>query len=159
MFNALVISARIARELTTLERVVSRCTQTWADFQTTGDDRFVDAVALNLQSFYTGVEHILEFVLLETDQTVPSGSHWHQALLQLAATPVPQLRPALLAEETSRALDRFRGFRHVVRNVYAFDLDANRVAQLMELLPETFAQVRHDLSGFALTITASGRDS
>ena len=154
MFNALVISARIAKELTALERVVQRCTRTWADFQTSGDDRFVDAIALNLQSFYTGVEHILEFVLLETDQALPSGSHWQQILLQLAATDVPQLRPALLAEATSHTLDRYRSFRHVVRNGYAFNLDANQVAPLVQALPETFAKVRHDLLAFAQALTA-----
>ncbi len=48
-------------------------------------------------------------------------------------------------------LERFLGFRHVVRNVYAYVLDPRRVGELLDVLPGTFASVRSQLADFAQT--------
>ena len=59
----LALSARIIKELQELERVVERCEDIWQQAQASGDDRYIDGVALNLQSFYTGLERILELAV------------------------------------------------------------------------------------------------
>ena len=51
-------------------------------------------------------------------------------------------------------LERFRGFRHVVRNVYAYVLDPRRVGELVDVLPGTFASVRSQLADFADALEA-----
>lgn len=119
----LALSARIGKELQELEHVVARCLDIWQQSERSRDDRYLDGVALNLHSFYTGLERILELVISEVDQARPSGPAWHHELLRQVATPIPELRPALITDETRTTLDRYRGFRHVVRNIYAFALD------------------------------------
>lgn len=131
MPNYLALSARIAKELKELEQVVERCLDIWQQSKASGDDRYIDGVALNLQSFYTGLERIFELVVAEVDQAMPSGANWHQELLRQAATPIPDLRPALIGDATRDALDRYRGFRHVVRNIYSFNLDPDQIAPLV----------------------------
>lgn len=85
------LSARIGKELHELEQVVARGLDIWQQSETSGDDRYIDGVALNLHSFYTGLERIFELVLAELDQARPTGANWHQELLRQAATPIPQL--------------------------------------------------------------------
>ena len=117
------LAARILKELQELEQVVNRCLDIWQQAETSGDDRYIDGVALNLHSFYTGLERIFELVAAEVDRSLTSGAQWHQALLRQVATPIPDLRPAVITDAVRDRLDRYRGFRHVVRNIYAFELD------------------------------------
>lgn len=149
MANYLALSARIRKELQELDRVVERCLDIWKQSEASGDDRYLDGVALNLQSFYTGLERIFELVVSEIDQDRPVGLNWHQALLRLAATDVPKLRPALISDATRDTLDRYRGFRHVVRNIYSFELDKEQIALLLRDLRPVFNRARTELSLFA----------
>ncbi|MCS6911111.1 MAG: hypothetical protein NZM11_11200 [Anaerolineales bacterium] len=145
----LTLSARIFKELEELGRVVERCLDIWRQFEATSDDRYLDGVALNLHSFYAGLERVLELIVGEVDQVRPSGPNWHQELLRQAATPVPRLRPPVLTDSTRDALDRYRGFRHVVRNIYAFQLDAEQIAPLVRNLPAVFERITAELTRFA----------
>jgi hypothetical protein len=152
MANYLALSARITKELQELEQVVGRCLDIWHQSEASGDDRYIDGVALNLQSFYTGIERIFELVVAEFDQDHPTGPNWHQELLRLVATEVPRLRPALLSDTTRNTLDRYRGFRHVVRNIYSFNLDREQILPLVRDLRYIFETARSDLTRFAETI-------
>jgi hypothetical protein len=62
---------------------------------------------------------------------------------------VPLVRPALISGETVRMLDEYRGFRHVVRNVYAFRFDQDKVGKLVQGVPAVFSQARTELLAFA----------
>jgi hypothetical protein len=48
-----------------------------------------------------------------------------------------------------QALDEYRHFRRVVRNVYAESLDPRRVGALAERLVPMWMQLRNELSAFA----------
>ncbi len=80
-------------------------------------------------------------------------------LLRQAATPIPDLRPALIDDATRDALDRYRGFRHVVRNIYSFALDREQIAPLVRDLPTVFARARSDLLQFADAIAQIGKSA
>jgi len=155
--NYLALSARIVKELTEVEQVVDRCLDIWQQSEASGDDRYVDGVALNLQSFYTGLERIFELAAAELDQSVPGGSNWHQELLRQAATPIPKLRPALISDSTRDALDRYRGFRHVVRHVYSFDIDKEQIEPLVRGIRSVFNNARSDLTTFADVLAKIGQ--
>ena len=40
------------------------------------------------------------------------------------------IRPNLISDETFKLLDELRGFRHVFRHAYAYELDAERIIKL-----------------------------
>jgi hypothetical protein len=52
------------------------------------------------------------------DGEKPVGENWHQVLLKQMANEVSGVRPAVISENTFVKLNEYRGFRHVVRNVY-----------------------------------------
>ncbi|MCB0099896.1 MAG: hypothetical protein KDE46_29390 [Caldilineaceae bacterium] len=68
------------------------------------------------------------------DQAKPTGANWHQELLRQMTIEIPGIRPAVLSEENRNSLDEFRGFRHVVRNVYSYNLDPVRIGLLVTKL-------------------------
>jgi hypothetical protein len=58
------------------------------------------------------------------------------------------VRPAVISRSTRDCLDDYRAFRHLVRNVYTFNLRPERVAALAEEVPSCHEQVRSDVGRF-----------
>ncbi len=54
----------------------------------------------------------------------------------------------MVRKQTARGLDEYRGFRHVVRNVYSFELEGERMKPLVRDLPRVFKCVRDDMETF-----------
>ena len=142
------VSGRIRQELPALARVAGRAESSLADAHR-GDDRYLDAAALNLHAFYSGIERLLELVARQVDETMPQGSSWHAELLAQMAAPVSGVRPSILSAELLGRLERYRGFRHVVRNVYTYNLDIDQMTLLVQGLPDTLGLLETELGRFA----------
>ncbi|MGB3060442.1 MAG: hypothetical protein WBE17_11975 [Anaerolineae bacterium] len=143
------IAGRIRAESQELARVVERTDRIWQQALTSSDDYYVDATALNLHGFYAGLERLLEIIADGVDQAKPGGAHWHDELLRQMAAEIPGVRPPVLSQETRERLDRYRGFRHVVRNAYTYNLDPEQIGVLVKQLAPTMARVAHELTAFA----------
>lgn len=144
-----LLANRIRESLQDVKRSVDRSLELAQKSQTTGDDGYWDGVALNLHSYYTGIERIFEDIARTIETSLPSGSTWHVDLLTQMSTEVEEIRPAVIAKETRDCLDAYRGLRHVVRNVYAFNLRSARLHELISDLPDCFNAVQRDLLVFA----------
>ncbi len=129
--------------------MTARIDEGWQRAQSSADDYYVDSVALNLHGFYSGLERIFAMIATAVDMNLPEGNQWHYQLLQQMTQEIPGVRPAVISEETCALLDEYRGFRHVVRNVYALELDPNRIEPLVEKIPVLFAQVKAELLAMA----------
>ena len=149
LFRSRTIAGRIRAESQELARVVERTDRIWQQALTSSDDYYVDATALNLHGFYAGLERLLEIIADGVDQAKPGGAHWHDELLRQMAAEIPGVRPPVLSQETRDRLDRYRGFRHVVRNVYTYNLDPEQIGVLVKQLAPTMARVAHELTAFA----------
>ena len=114
-----------------------------------GDDGYRDGVALNLHSFYSGAERIFEDIARTIDRNLPSEPDWHIGILVQMSVEVSELRPPVISSDVRYALDEYRGFRHVVRNVYAFNFRPSRLKELVDGLPVCFTSLRQDLLVFA----------
>jgi hypothetical protein len=141
----LTVAGRIRQELIDLQRLVDRTMRIWEFGLTAENDFYVDAAALNLHGFYAGLERVFELIADGIDQSKPDGPAWHQDLLRQMTSEVPGIRPAVLTTETRDQLDRFRGFRHVVRNVYTVHLDPQQISILIDQLTPTAVAMAHEL--------------
>ena len=142
------LAGRIGQLVQDIQRVVQRIEFLHNKAQQTGDSGFLDGVALNLHSFYTGVEAVFEDIGRTVDNALPTGGNWHQELLQQMAAQLEDLRPAVISQDTRICLDEYRAFRHLVRNVYTFNLRPSRVAELAKGVRECFELVSSDLRDF-----------
>ena len=143
------LAGRIRQELEELEQVLKRIHEGWARARRSGDDYYLDSVALNLHGFYTGLERIFTLIAETVDGSLPGGENWHLLLLQQMAEEKPSLRPAVISESIGQRLNEYRGFRHVVRNVYTYRFDTAKVEKLVDSAPELFNQLRAEISAFA----------
>lgn len=143
------LAGRIRTSLTDIQSAVERANLLSEKALRTSDDGYWDGVALNLQSFYTGVEHIFEDIGRTMETSLPAGSEWHMDLLVQMSGAIDGIRPAVISRTTRESLDEYRGFRHVVRNVYAFHLRADRLQALVMGLSSCFQAVNDELTAFA----------
>jgi hypothetical protein len=144
-----VLAGRIMAELREIAMPVQRAEQGWRKARESRDDFFLDGVALNLHGFYSGLERIFERIASAVDDSVPEGANWHQELLGQMAIEVPGIRPAVISVDLKEDLEAYRGFRHVVRNVYTYHLKPEKMAPLIEGLPAVFAAASKEISAFA----------
>jgi hypothetical protein len=59
-----------------------------------------------------------------------------------------RISSSLPSYSTRRCLDDYRGFRHVVRNMYAFNFRPARLKELVDELPACYKLVKQDLDEF-----------
>lgn len=144
-----VLSGRIRDELSELTRVVDRAEQGWERAKTQHDDYYLDGVALNLHGFYSGLEHVFEKIASLVDESMPAGSNWHQELIRQMSIEVSGVRPAVISVELRTALEEYRGFRHIVRNVYTYQLNPEKLERLIAMLSETLLMANRELLAFA----------
>ena len=134
-----------------MERVVQRALRAWPQAQSASDvqEVYLDSVALNLHSFYSGLERVFELVARHVDRVLPSGDTWHRDLLQQMTHDLTDVRPAVIGRDSALSLDEFRRFRHLVRNVYTINLVPERIAGLMSALPALWPELQAELLAFA----------
>lgn len=147
----LEIAERLLGELADLDSSVQKSLKSWATARMGAKDQdaYLDSVALNLHAFYSGLERLFELIARHIDGSSSEGVAWHRDLLSRMADDLPGVRPAVISRETSKALDLYRRFRHLVRNVYAMNLKPERISELVEKLPDTWSKVSAELRAFS----------
>ncbi len=146
-----ILAQRIQDEVVEIERTINAISRHWKQFKhvRVDQDAYLNSVALNLHSFYSGVERILELIAVEIDGGALGGEAWHAELLRQMMLGVPKIRPPVLSEESGAWLDEYRKFRHRVRNIYATNLVPDRMQYLVKDLPAGWRRVRKELLAFA----------
>jgi hypothetical protein len=146
-----VLAQRIRDELEELEHILQRAERAWraAARAEPDQDMFIDSAALSLHGFYAGLERLLEAIALQLDGAIPKGAAWHRDLLDQMTMNLSGLRPPVISDTTLHALDEYRRFRHVVRNVYAEHLDPIRIGDLVARLSPLWIQLKDELAAFA----------
>jgi hypothetical protein len=150
----LALAGRITQILADIDRIAQRAELLMSKARSSGDEGYLDGVALNLHSFYTAIESLFEDIARTVDGALPEGANWHQELLLQMSAELKGSRPAVIRRSTRDGLDDYRAFRHLVRNVYSFNLRPKRVSDLMDALRSCFTDVRHDLEEFSRFLIA-----
>ncbi|PKM90505.1 MAG: hypothetical protein CVU87_02185 [Firmicutes bacterium HGW-Firmicutes-12] len=144
----LTLISRIREELSEIEQIIDRTQEGWERAGKTGDDYYLDSVALNLHSFYTALERVFELIATNVDQTRPKADNWPQELIRQMASEIELVRPAVISKEVRNTLDEYRGFRHIVRNVYSYQLSKSKMAPLVNKQIEAFNQIKKEIDEF-----------
>jgi len=157
----LALAERIRGEITDLDRSVKRVSEAWEYGKKAfaDQDYYLDAVALNLHGFYSGVERLFELTARHIDQAVPEGDSWHQELALQMVRAVPDVRPPVISADIVADLDEYRRFRHLVRNVYVANLVPAKMKGLVERLPTLWLRLRAELFAFAVFLERISPDS
>lgn len=144
----LTFVSRIREELCEIDKLILRTLKAWDNVKKTSDELYLDSVALNLHGIYSGFEKIFEIIAKNIDSSMPFGDSWHLELLKQMATEIQQVRPPVIKKQTFEFLNEYRGFRHIVRNVYTYNISTKKLTPLVEDLQTTYDFMKKDLEEF-----------
>ncbi|MGQ9533517.1 MAG: ribonuclease toxin HepT-like protein [Desulfotomaculales bacterium] len=152
----LLVEARIDDELENMTRLKSSLEQRGllrgrGARRKLADEFVLRAVGSVLHDYYSAAENIFKEIARAIDDRLPTGTEWHKDLLRQMKLTINGIRPAVLRKSTFEKLDEYRRFRHLVRNIYGFNLLPDRVADLLEALPDLDRALREDLQTFLAT--------
>ena len=139
------LTPRIARTMRELSQMVAYHEAHSAELLE-GDWGALAAVSSGIHNVYNGIEDILLSIAKDVDDYVPTGSSAHQDILDQMASEIARTRSALLNNELYDDLLEIKGFRHLVRHRYGFDLKPDRVVANFQL-------VRDALPAFVTAVT------
>jgi len=147
---------QLREERDNLERIIPLAQRSMAGAERHPKDQdiYVGSAALNLHSFYSGVEKMFLSIAEQVDGSVPQGARWHTDLLNQMAYDLPNIRPPVLSSATRDALHEYRSFRHLVRNVYTYNLSPEKVKARVDRLPDAWAAVKQDMERFLAFLDA-----
>ncbi len=145
----------IDKDLIEIEKLIQRIKNGWEKYKNENDELYLDSVALNLHSFYSGLEKIFLLIGREIDENIPQSDAWHQELLEQMTLNIEEVRPAVISDKSKNSLDDYRGFRHVVRNVYAYHYDPEKISLLIKNLDKAYLSLKKDIKRFLTMIKKS----
>ena len=116
----------------------------------------VQGLASGVEKIYTGCERLMAMIAASVDGArVEHSEGWHISLLKRMANPFPDVRAAVISEQTYKALDRLRSFRHRERNTYGLVLDTDIVVERAHQTIEAFGQFSLELAVFVAAMNSS----
>jgi hypothetical protein len=126
------LSAMITRDLEAIERLDRELTPLGTALSAPNPAfRDVAATAYVLHNVYTALENIFEQISRTFENHVTDPAQWHRELLTKMFLEIPKIRPAVLPSDLRGLLNDLRGFRHVFRHAYEFELDVEKLALLV----------------------------
>ena len=131
-----ILSERIKEEMVYIYRSIEKAENAWEKAEISGDESYYDSSALNLHNMYNGIERIFEQIATIVDESMPEGKNWHRDLILQMGYDVKDVRPAVISESLLHTLDEFRSFRHIVRNIYTFNYNLEKMKNLIVQLPK-----------------------
>lgn len=117
------------------------------------------ALALGVHNIYNGIEDVMLNLANDIDGYVPTGESAHQDLLDQMSAAIEGKRPALLGSELYGLLVELKGFRHVVRHRYGFNLGLSKVDENLGRVRTAFPAFVEAVAGLERAMTAETRRS
>lgn len=106
------------------------------------------ATAFIIGNVYLGAEKIFQRIAKDFDSNVPEGEAWHRRLLDQMKEPRKGSRPPVIQAKTADRLEPYLAFRHVQRNIYAFEFEWPRLVPLLLAAEDTLDAVAEDVTAF-----------
>jgi hypothetical protein len=111
-------------------------------------EEIAESAALRLHNFYTGCERIFKLIVSEVNGGVPHELDWHKRMLTQVSLEIEDIRPAVISLKTKNDLEELLRFRHIVRNIYGFELKPERIQTLITLTLSLFPRFTKEIENF-----------
>lgn len=150
-YNLELLKADILEELNNIERLKN-------EFSASSEDKlerppeqmpFYDRAAVGyfLHGFYNACENIFQSIARFFENDIGPQT-WHRDLLKRMKLEIAGYRPAVIDQELYLLLDEFRGFRHVYRHSYTFQLSWEKEAIVARKFKRTCDAFRLQILNF-----------
>jgi len=150
--TVLVVTARIRKELKNLDMLKKEIVKMLERGAAENDSERKRAFSSLLHDFYTCVERMFQTVAKGIDEYVPDGDNWPKVLLEQMTLTLDERRPPVISEKLGGKLMEYLAFRHLVRNIYGFQLEWAKMDYLAEDLPELVDWLKGEVDRFLKNI-------
>lgn len=106
------------------------------------------STAYTLSGIYSCFEDQFSKIARVFENRIENPASWQKELLDRMQIEVPGVRPAVISRESFLLLDEMRGFRHIFRSSYRFELDEARLNLVLKRWQEGKDRVRQDVARF-----------
>ena len=101
-----------------------------------------------LHNLYSSLEDFFLEITRTFENRIEDPARFHRELLKRMLLDIPQTRPRVLSKEGFEVLDELRGFRHMFRHSYDYQLSAEKVEALRQRVLAAWKLVERDLGLF-----------
>jgi hypothetical protein len=107
----------------------------------------MSAAAMVLHSFYNGIENILVLIFKHYDGQLPNSNKWHMELLEKSFL-ADENRKQIFPIELQKSLEEYLRFRHFVRHSYGFQLEWERMEDLIKEMEIFWKTLKENINIF-----------
>ncbi|MCL2411580.1 MAG: hypothetical protein FWC97_08060 [Treponema sp.] len=107
----------------------------------------ISAASMVLHSFYNGIENILILIIKQYDGQLPNSNKWHMELLDKAFVS-NEKRKQIFENALQETIEEYMKFRHFVRHAYGFQLEWDRMEDLMMGIYDFWKNIKDNLNNF-----------
>jgi uncharacterized protein (UPF0332 family) len=107
----------------------------------------LSASAMVLHSFYNGIENIIMLIFKHYDEKLPNSIRWHMELLEKAFIKEKD-RNQIFENELQKKLEEYLKFRHFVRHSYGFQLEWERMEDLINEISIFWKNIKDNINNF-----------
>jgi hypothetical protein len=129
--TAATLSAVIENDIRAIESMTRRLGEI-ADSMNPESFTELAGAAYLLHNIYNALENTFEQISRSFENHVKDVSKWHKELLGKMFLDIPGIRPAVFPQELRSILNELRGFRHIFRHSYDFEIDPRKLQIVIE---------------------------
>ncbi|MDJ0578576.1 hypothetical protein [Crocosphaera sp.] len=120
----------------------------------TADDMIrLESVAYHIHNLYSAVEDLLKIVATYFENNITETAKFNIALLTRMTQNIPNIRPALISQETFLMLNGLRGFRHFFRHAYGTPIEYEQLKNNLDKSINILPLLEKDVDTFLNTIS------
>lgn len=105
-------------------------------------------LAYNLHNLYNAFEDLFREIAKIFENEIESLDYYHKELLKRMTIEISGIRPKILSKESYAILDELRGFRHIFRHAYTYEIIPEKIEFLKNKLLRNWDLIKRDLYNF-----------
>ncbi len=147
------LKADVQFEITLIEEAIDLLNEIKVKLPIAENDHVTEpAMGTYLMNFYNGVENIIKRVCKLYYGRFPEGSTWHKELLLLSSIP-PEGKKGIFSEDIVKSLNKYLNFRHRFVSGYGFQLEAEKMFDLVEGCPGLWIEIKGQIETFLKSLS------
>jgi hypothetical protein len=119
----------------------------------------VESTGYWLHNLYSAFEDLFKIVAGFWENSIQPDRGFHANLLKRMLLRIEGVRPPVISEGSFLILSELKGFRHVFRHAYSYELDDERVRFLLRRVLERKEGLLNDLDQFRTAVAGLDFDS
>ncbi|MDZ7343446.1 MAG: hypothetical protein ONA90_02905 [candidate division KSB1 bacterium] len=123
----------------------------------TRDPAALESLAYQLHNLYCAFEDLFRIVANHFENQISDQTAWHKELLSRMKLRIEGVRPPLLSGPAHELLSELRGFRHLFRHAYGYELEPEKIKLVLKKALALKKIYKKDFASFLRQLTTKAK--